>query len=384
MLYIELYSTTVTLHGDSQVTAMRGRAVLPEKDSLPGSKHQLAGPDRYLQVVVSKNAADMSRHIIRALGDVTKTLIPIGYQVGHKPLQVATNRRIGVLAQHQGSARMLQEDMTKPRINTGAPHGGRHVSRDIIGTAPVRRNIENFLPEHGNDATLYCPPYPAMTPERFQKLKSVLARRQPDLTLLAENVHKSHNISALLRTADAVGIHAIHAVSPAGDFPTHHFVSGGSKKWVNVLIHESVSDAASLLKESGHVVLAAHVSESARDYRDIDYTKPTAILLGSELDGVTPLAQQLADDHVAIPMDGQVASLNVSVAAAIILYEARRQRDAAGLYDGEPKLPPDEYDNTLFEWSYPDIAERCRARGLAYPDLTTDGMLKENPFMDAV
>ncbi len=118
MCYIELYSTTVTLHSDGQVTAMRCRAVLPEKDSLPGSKHQLAGPDRYLQVVVSKNAADMSRHIIRALGDVTKTRIPIGYQVGHKPLEIATNCRIGVLAQHQGSARMLQEDMTKPASDT--------------------------------------------------------------------------------------------------------------------------------------------------------------------------------------------------------------------------------------------------------------------------
>ena len=219
-----------------------------------------------------------------------------------------------------------------------------------------------------------------MTPERFEKFKRVLARRQPDLTLLAENVHKPHNISALLRTADAVGIHSIHAVSPGGEIPRHHVVSGGTKKWVGVQLHETIEEATAELKASGHIILAAHVSGSAQDYRTPDYTRPTAILFGAELDGVTQKAAELADIHVAVPMEGHVASLNVSVAAALILYEARRQREAAGMYDNGPRLPAEEFQRVLFEWCYPEIAHKCRAGGLAYPELSDDGTLLSNPF----
>ncbi len=219
-----------------------------------------------------------------------------------------------------------------------------------------------------------------MTPERFEKFKRVLARRQRDLTLLAENVHKSHNISALLRTADAVGIHRIHAVSPGGEISRHHVVSGGTKKWVGVQLHTTIEQAIAELKTSGFVILAAHVSGSAQDYRTPDYTRPTAILFGAELDGVTRSVAELADQHVAVPMEGHVASLNVSVAAALILYEARRQREAAGLYDNGPHLPDEEYRRVLFEWCYPEIARRCMAGGLAYPELSDDGTLLSNPF----
>ncbi len=219
-----------------------------------------------------------------------------------------------------------------------------------------------------------------MTPERFEKFKRVLARRQPDLTLLAENVHKPHNISALLRTADAVGLHSIHAVSPGGEIPRHHVVSGGTKKWVGVRVHKTIDEAVSRLKESDHVILAAHVSASARDYRTPDYTRPTAVLLGAELDGVTQKAAELADEHVAVPMEGHVASLNVSVAAALILYEARRQREVAGMYDSGPHLADEEFRRVLFEWCYPEIARKCQNGGLAYPGLSDDGTLLSNPF----
>jgi tRNA (guanosine-2'-O-)-methyltransferase len=126
-------------------------------------------------------------------------------------------------------------------------------------------------------------------------------------------------------------------------------------------------------------LLAAHLSDEARDYRDFDYTRPTAFLLGSELWGVSTRAAALADAHVVIPMEGLVNSLNVSVAAALLLYEARRQREAAGYYDA-CRLPPEVYSRTLFEWSHPEIARRCRERGLPYPPLTEDGDLAGNPF----
>ncbi len=218
-----------------------------------------------------------------------------------------------------------------------------------------------------------------MTPDRFQKLKDRLSRRQPDLTVLAEEVHKSHNISAVLRTADAVGIQEIHAVSSGGEMRRHHMISGGSKKWVNVSFHPDIKTACAALHSGGFRILAAHPVAAAEDYRDVDYTRRIAILLGAELDGVSGPAAALADGFVRIPMEGMVASLNVSVAAALILYEARRQREAAGLYR-HSRLPADVFARTLFEWAYPEIAARCARQNLPYPALSDDGELLENPL----
>ena len=218
-----------------------------------------------------------------------------------------------------------------------------------------------------------------MTPERFHKLTRVLAARQPDLTVIMENVHKSHNIGAIVRTCDAVGILGIHAVSPDGEVRRHHMVSGGTRRYVRTTLHPDIDAAVADVKASGHRVIAAHLSDEAESYLDMDYTGPTALLMGSELWGVGERAAELADGHVAIPMHGLVASLNVSVAAALILYEARRQREAAGLY-ARSRIDPAEFQRILFEWAYPDLARRCRDRGLPYPPLDADGDLAANPF----
>ncbi len=213
-----------------------------------------------------------------------------------------------------------------------------------------------------------------MTPERFAKLKAVLDRRQPDLTVLAEDVHKSHNISAIVRTCDAVGVAELHAVSPGGEFTRHRMISGGSRKWVRTCVHGDIGEAIRQLKGIGFQIVAAHFSGVSVDYRRCDFTRPTALLLGAELVGVSPRAAALADQQVFIPMRGHVQSLNVSVAAAVILYEAARQREAAGLYDS-CRMDPVVYREFLFEWAYPAAARHCRARGIAYPALDAEGFI---------
>jgi len=218
-----------------------------------------------------------------------------------------------------------------------------------------------------------------LTPERFEKLRAALAARQPDLTILAENVHKAHNIAAIIRTCDAVGILEAHAVSETGEMKRHHMVSGGSRRWVPVHFHPDLPSAVDRVKAAGFTVLAAHLSETAVDYRAPDYTRPTALLVGSELVGVSDQAARLADGHVMVPMAGMVESLNVSVAAALILYEARRQRQAAGMYD-QSRLDPAFMERRLFEWAHPKIAARCRKLGVPYPPMTPDGDLAANPF----
>ena len=218
-----------------------------------------------------------------------------------------------------------------------------------------------------------------MTPERFRKLKEVLARRQPDLTVLAADVHKPHNVSAIVRTCDAVGIHCVHAVSPSGGFHHHRMASGGSRHWVGLALHPSLDDAVDALRNTGWHLVATHPAESARDFREIDYTRKTAIVLGSELEGLEQEAIDAADETITIPMAGMVESLNVSVAAALILYEAQRQRSDAGMYDAS-RLDTEEFNRTLFEWAYPEIAERLRRLGHEYPALSEEGELLSNPL----
>ena len=123
--------------------------------------------------------------------------------------------------------------------------------------------------------------------------------------------------------------------------------------------------------------------EKTRDYRDVDYTAKVAIMVGAELVGLSDAAVAAADEHIAIPMHGLGTSLNVSVAVGVILLEAERQRLAAGLYE-RSRLTPEERERTLFEWSYPDIAERCRQHGRPYPPLKADGTLASNPLIDVV
>ncbi|MEZ5564916.1 MAG: tRNA (guanosine(18)-2'-O)-methyltransferase TrmH [Gammaproteobacteria bacterium] len=221
-----------------------------------------------------------------------------------------------------------------------------------------------------------------MTPERFRTLKQALDRRQPDLTVLADEVHKPHNIAALLRTCDAVGVFSMHAVGPGSGYQRGRHISGGTAPRIGVRAWQHLEVAVNALKQSGFQIVAAHLAENSEDYREIDYTIPTALLFGSELRGVSPQAARLADRHARLPMRGLAASLNVSVAAALFLYEAARQREAAGLYT-RCRLSDEDYHRTLFEWSHPDIAARCRRRGLPYPSLTEDGDLASNPFSDS-
>ena len=211
------------------------------------------------------------------------------------------------------------------------------------------------------------------TARRFRRLQSVLDLRQPDLTVLLENVHKPHNFAAILRTCDAVGMFEAHAVTPEGARPAlNEAVTSGAGAWLSVRAWAELGAACDELGGRGFQLVAAHPAPGAVDFRAVDYTRPTALLLGQEKEGVTDQALARADLLVLIPMLGMVPSLNVSVAAAVILFEAQRQRTAAGLYD-QPRLDPEVYRATLFEWAWPVLADRCRAAGVPYPALGEDG-----------
>jgi tRNA (guanosine-2'-O-)-methyltransferase len=173
-----------------------------------------------------------------------------------------------------------------------------------------------------------------MTPEREERLKNVLHKRQPDLTVVLENVFDPHNISAVMRTCDAVGIQDIYVLNTK---ITRHKKwgaksSSSAAKWLT--IHE-YSDAsvcfAELRKKFSHI-LTTHLSTSAISLFEIDFTNPVALIFGNEHDGVSEEIRSLADGNFVIPQVGMIRSLNISVACAVSLYEAFRQKQAAEHY----------------------------------------------------
>lgn len=211
--------------------------------------------------------------------------------------------------------------------------------------------------------------------ERYQKVTAMLRKRQPDLTILAEDVYKPHNLSAMLRSCDAVGIGEVHATNPTGGIATFNETSASAEKWVKVQVYPDIQTAITVVKAKGMQTFAAHFSAHALDYRDVDYTKPTCILFGNEKWGVTDEAANLVDAHIIIPMLGMVPSLNVSVATAIILFEAQRQRRVAGLYD-KPRYPEAELHEQAFRLLHPKEAEYYQAHARPFPPLHEDGSIQ--------
>ncbi|MBK4727266.1 tRNA (guanosine(18)-2'-O)-methyltransferase TrmH [Pantoea agglomerans] len=219
-----------------------------------------------------------------------------------------------------------------------------------------------------------------MNAQRYARIRAMLAARQHDLTVCMEQVHKPHNVSAVIRTADAVGVHEVHAVWPGSRMRTMVSSAAGSNSWVQVKTHRTIADAVTHLKDQNMQILATNISDKAVDFREIDYTRPTCILMGQEKTGITQEALDLADQDIIIPMIGMVQSLNVSVASALILYEAQRQRQNAGMYlRAESTLDYSEQQRLLFEGGYPVLARVAKHKGLPYPEINDRGEVVADP-----
>ena len=213
-----------------------------------------------------------------------------------------------------------------------------------------------------------------MSPERFEKIKDVLNKRQPDLTVILDNVHKPHNIAAILRSCDATGIGTIHAKSKSLKVGLNLKAASGSNNWVNVNFYNELFELYKSLSEKNYNIFVANNSEGAIDFREVSYTSETAIVLGAELDGISNDSLSFADKEIKVPIVGMVESLNVSVTNAVILYEIQRQRKEAGLYKSR-RLSINEYEKLLFEFSYPEVATILQKKGSPYPKLDKFGQI---------
>ncbi len=188
------------------------------------------------------------------------------------------------------------------------------------------------------------------TERRIAKFRRVLANRQPDLTVVCENIHDPHNVSAILRTCDAAGVLQVHLLYTEEAFPELGKKSSASaKKWIDPVKFRDPRQLRQHLKEKGFTIYATHLGQHSVSIYEIDWTRPSAIIVGNEHRGVSDEALAIADVNVFIPMFGMVESLNVSVATSVILYEAVRQRLLKGRYPN-PDHPEGWVDDLLKDW----------------------------------
>ncbi len=193
---------------------------------------------------------------------------------------------------------------------------------------------------------------------RLFKMKEVLKRKQRDLVVFLDRVRNYHNASAILRTCDAVGVLYVYYSGPSY-LPINTGISLGAERWLEV---EKVEDAElflNSLKNDGYAVYVTHLGEGAKDFRKVDYTGKTVVVFGNEKEGVSDGLLSLATDTIKIPMVGMVRSLNVSVSAGVILYEAMKQRESLGLYD-KPSLSDEEMESILHRWIEIKLFKRKR------------------------
>lgn len=192
-----------------------------------------------------------------------------------------------------------------------------------------------------------------MTPERSQKLVNVLNKRQNDVTVVLENVFDPHNISAVMRTCDAVGVQEIYVLNTK--IPRHKKwgakSSSSAAKWLTISQYDNAEECFSSLRKRYSKILTTHLSTDAIDLYEIDFTKSVALIFGNEHSGVSEEIRALADGNFIIPQSGIIRSLNISVACAVTLYEAYRQKKLAGHYN-QRKLDDVMYSQLLTEWGF--------------------------------
>ena len=218
----------------------------------------------------------------------------------------------------------------------------------------------------------------SILPRRFERIKNVLNCRMKNLSVLVEAVNKPHNLSAILRTCDAAGVFEANFICEKDKVKTFNSTAQGSQKWVKLNNHETIIAAVSELKKKGFKLYGTTLNERSTDYRNFDYSENTCFVLGAEKWGLSDQLISKVDESIFIPMSGMVQSLNVSVAASILLFEAIRQRERKGLLplNGEG-LSAEEYEKTLFEWSYPELGSIYRKSGNKYPTLNQYGEINE-------
>jgi tRNA (guanosine-2'-O-)-methyltransferase len=173
-----------------------------------------------------------------------------------------------------------------------------------------------------------------VTERRKQRVVDVLLARLSSVTVVFENLADPHNVSAILRTAEGLGLDAIHVVEQPNKWEKNKAISMGADRWIEVVKHQGLARCLGDLSAKGFQLWAADVGEGCVSVHDIPVDKPVALVFGSEHAGLSKRALSLTDARFTVPMYGFVESFNVSVSAALTLFDvAHRRRETVGRGD---------------------------------------------------
>lgn len=167
---------------------------------------------------------------------------------------------------------------------------------------------------------------PHLTERRIDRIEEVLDERTYNLAVVVDGMVDSGNVSAVMRTADAFGTQAFHAIDTASSYKHSRRTSQGAEKWLDRYRWRSVAAAVGFLRSAGYQIVAAHPSGGAIPIQEVDFGRPTALVFGNELAGLSAETVEAADVLARIPIGGFVQSFNISVAAGLFLYQARSDR----------------------------------------------------------
>jgi len=205
-----------------------------------------------------------------------------------------------------------------------------------------------------------------VTEARYQRILHFLTTRQDTLRLFLDDVKNTHNISAVIRSCDATGIFYLYYYLSEHALSVNRGISLGSERWIQKKRVRNRTAFLEEMKQKGFQCLVTFPGDSAVDYRSVDYTRPSLIVFGNEREGISQTVAQQADQLIKIPMVGMVKSLNISVACAVILYEAFRQREGRGMYRS-PSLPRNVFDTFLRRWTVEDRLSKAKASAINAP-----------------
>ena len=190
-----------------------------------------------------------------------------------------------------------------------------------------------------------------MTPERSVRISNTLARRQNNITVVLENVFDPHNISAVMRSCDAVGIQDIYVLNSS--IPRHkkwgRRSSSSAAKWLTIHQFSKLDDCVNELRSRNFKILASRLTNDSTNLYEVDFTVPIALIFGNENFGVRDDLYNVADGCFQIPQVGMIHSLNISVACAVTIYEAFRQKYLAGHYN-RPSLEEPQLTRIFENW----------------------------------
>ncbi|KAL0350834.1 UNVERIFIED_CONTAM: tRNA (guanosine(18)-2'-O)-methyltransferase [Sesamum radiatum] len=246
----------------------------------------------------------------------------------HSGLRIKTQRPFSIsrsFASARGAVPLETSDCTEGT----APHNVSLRTPQDSCKDTVQELLSKDKDDISRDAYLSCDEIlegidPYIMESRKERFRNVVNNRSYSVSLVVEGLSDFGNVSAAFRSADALGIQSVHVVScdSSKRYRDNRHVSMGAEKWLDIELWSSIKECFGILKARGYRIATTHLGVDAVSVYDVDWSHPTAIVVGNELRGISEEALKLSDLHCSIPMRGMVDSFNVSVAAGLLMHQA--------------------------------------------------------------